>query len=76
MRPAPLTVASDIERAMPSSVGSQLDAARAAVASLESEQRRVERLGFELPMARCHEQLRYWRFVESLLAMRAAGEAR
>lgn len=76
MRPAPLTFASDVERAMPSTPGSQLDAARAAIASLESERRRVERLGFELPLARCHQQLRYWRFVESVLTMRQTGEAR
>lgn len=76
MRPAALTAASDVTRPMPASAGQRLDAARAAIASLEGERRRLARLGFELPMARCHEQLRYWRFVESLLALQAGGEAR
>ncbi len=73
---APLTASSDVTRPMPDSRVAQLDAARHAIASLEHEQRRLARLGFELPLARCHQQLRYWRFVESVLNLRTAGEAR
>ena len=73
---APLTASSDVTRSMPESALAQLDAARVAVSSLEGEQRRLARLGFEVPMARCHQQLRYWRFVESVLSLRATGETR
>lgn len=74
--PAPMTASSDVSRPMPETAVAQLDAARTAVASLESEQRRLARLGFEVPMARCHQQLRYWRFVESVLSLRETGESR
>ncbi len=73
---APMTASSDVSRSMPDTAVARLDAARAAVASLESEQRRLARLGFELPIARCHQQLRYWRFVESMLSLRPTGESR
>jgi hypothetical protein len=54
---------------MPATPGARLDAARAAVASLREEQRRLERLGFELPLARCHEQLRFWSFVHAVCTL-------
>ena len=63
---APLTPAADPRRAMPTSVAARFDAADAAVNSLREEQRRLQRLGFELPLARCHQQLRYWSFVRAL----------
>ncbi len=63
---APLTAASDTSRRMPVSLAARLDAADAAVQSLREEQRRLQRLGFELPQARCHQQLRYWSFVRAL----------
>lgn len=66
---APLTVSADTARRMPGSPVARLDAAEAAVASLREEQRRLERLGFELPLARCHQQLRYWSFVRALHAL-------
>ncbi|MFN8586453.1 MAG: hypothetical protein U0704_01535 [Candidatus Eisenbacteria bacterium] len=65
----PLTATADPTRRMPASPGARLDAADAAVASLREEQRRLERLGFELPLARCHQQLRYWNFVRALHAL-------
>jgi hypothetical protein len=58
---------------MPATVTARLDHVRAAVGSLADEQRRLERLGFELPLARCHDQLRYWRFLEGLFTA-AAGD--
>jgi hypothetical protein len=71
----PLTTLSDPRRPMPERAGARLDAARAALASLHEEQRRLERLGFEAPLARCHAQLRYWQFVTGLLSLpRAAGD--
>lgn len=71
--PEPLTAASDPRRAMPAAETAQLDAARAALASLEGERRRLERLGLETPLQRCHSQLRYWGFVAGLLAARQAA---
>ncbi|HUK62496.1 MAG TPA: hypothetical protein VLV15_04155 [Dongiaceae bacterium] len=70
---SPLTPASDPRREMPASSVARLDHVRAAVASLADEQRRLERLGLELPLARCHDQLRYWRFLDGLLTV-AAGD--
>ena len=70
---APLTAVSDLARPMPATPVARLDAVRQAIASLAEEQHRLERLGFELPLARCHRQLRYWSFLEGLLSV-AAGE--
>lgn len=70
----PLTAASDSRREMPATAVGRLDAVRAAIASLAEEQRRLERLGFELPLARCHRELRYWRFLDGLFTL-ATGEA-
>ena len=66
---APLTSAADPARPMPATPVARRDAAEAAVASLDREARRLERLGFELPLARCHAQLRYWRFVSALMTL-------
>ena len=55
---APLTVSADPARPMPASNVARFDAANAAVASLRDEQRRLQRLGFELPLARfCAREL-------------------
>jgi hypothetical protein len=46
------------------------------VAALEGERRRLERIGFETPLAHCHQQLRFWRFVSGLLELpRESGSA-
>lgn len=66
---APLTRAADPARPMPSGAGARIDAARAAVASLREEQRRLERLGFETPLARCHRDLRFWTFVSAVCSL-------
>jgi hypothetical protein len=68
---AALTPASDTTRVMPASAPARLDAAAAAVVSLTAEQRRLERLGLEWPLARAARQLRYWRFVRTLCAIAA-----
>jgi hypothetical protein len=65
----PLTASADAARSMPASAGARLDAASAAVASLRQEQRRLQRMGLETPLARCHQQLRYWSFVRALCAL-------
>jgi hypothetical protein len=66
---APLVPSAEPGRPMPDAQGARLDAAAAAVAALDHERRRLERLGLETPLARCHEQLRYWRFVAGVLAL-------
>lgn len=67
----PVTALSDPRRAMPSDTSLRLVAAEAAVQSLTAEQRRLERLGLEWPLARTEHQLRYWRFVRALCAIAA-----
>jgi hypothetical protein len=62
----------ELDRAMPLHRGERLDHARGAVVALREERRRLEQLGFELPLARCHEQLRYWEFVSRLLSLPAS----
>jgi hypothetical protein len=64
-----LTRTADPARRMPVSVAARLDDATAAVASLREEQRRLQRLGFELPLARCHQQLRFWSFVQAVCSL-------
>ena len=68
-----MTPASDTRRAMPNSAPARLDVAEAAVVSLTAEQRRLERLGLEWPLARAAREIRYWRFVRALCAL--ASEA-
>jgi hypothetical protein len=63
------TAAADTARAIPAGAGARLDAAHSAVASLRDEQRRLERLGFETPLARCHQQLRFWSFVSAVCSL-------
>jgi hypothetical protein len=65
----PLTASADPSRPMPASVAGRLDAAHAAVSSLRDESRRLQRLGFELPIARCHQQLRFWSFVSAVCSL-------
>lgn len=70
MKPfVPVTESSDPRRPMPSDASSRLVAATAAVESLSVEQRRLERLGLEWPLARTGHQLRYWRFVRAMCAI-------
>jgi hypothetical protein len=65
----PLTAAADPSRAIPAHAGARLDEIRRALVSLGDESRRLERIGFELPLARCHEQRRYWSFLHALYTL-------
>jgi hypothetical protein len=65
-----------LERSMPAGPAARLDAAASTLGSLLDEQRRLERLGFELPLARCHQQVRYWSFVTRLLSITADETSR
>ena len=53
---------------MPESPAARRDAIAAAVRSLGEECRRLERLGLESPLARCHHETRYWKFLDALFA--------
>jgi hypothetical protein len=64
-----------LDRPLPEGTGARLDAAAATLGALLDEQHRLERLGFELPLARCHQQVRYWGFVTRLLTIAAADGA-
>ena len=63
--------AADPLASLPAATGARLDHAERAVQALEGEQRRLGLLGLETPLARIHQQLRYWRFVRSLLRVSA-----
>ena len=72
MKPfVPVTALSDPHRPMPAEPSRRLIAAEAAVESLTAEQRRLEHLGLEWPLARTGYQLRYWRFVRAMCAIAA-----
>lgn len=70
-----LTAAADTARAIPTGIGARQDAAHAAIVSLRDEQRRLERLGFETPLARCHQQLRFWSFVSAVCSLEPGKSA-
>ena len=71
---APLTPSADPRRDLPAGEAARRDVIDAAIGSLQREQRRLERIGFELPLARCHDQLRYWRFLSGMFAAAATTE--
>ena len=65
----PLTPGSDRARPMPDSPAARQDDVDAALRSLREERRRLERLGLELPLARCHHETRYWNFLAVLFTL-------
>ena len=71
MRPRPLTPSSDPTRDIPVGLGARLDCIHTALVSLENEERRLARLGFETPLARCHEAKRFWSFLDGLFEVAA-----
>lgn len=66
-----VTPLADPRREMPLHPFARLDHAEAAVDAITAEQRRLEPLGDEWPLARAARQLRYWRFVRALCAIAA-----
>lgn len=62
----PVTRGSDRARPMPASSAARHDDIAAVLGALRGEQRRLERLGLELPLAQCHEEIRYWGFLAAL----------
>ena len=73
---SPLTASADPTREMPAAPGARLDRIGTALATLAAEERRLARLGFELPMARCREQRRYWTFLDALFSLPLAAPGR
>src|SRR5262249_10137508 len=63
---SPVARGSDRARPMPTSSAARHDDITAVLDALRGEQRRLERLGLELPLARCHEEIRYWGFLAAL----------
>jgi hypothetical protein len=62
----PLTPLADPTRELPASLSDRLDHIHRALTTLDHELRRLERLGFELPLAWGHEARRYWSFLHGL----------
>jgi hypothetical protein len=69
MRAASLTASADCTRNLPAGAGDRLDRIERAIDSLRGEERRLLQLGFELPLARCREQRRYWEFLRGLFRL-------
>ena len=73
---APFHAGPSRARHMPGTTTARLDDIHATLGALRHERSRFERLGFELPLARCHAEIRYWSFLASLHALPAdAGQA-
>ncbi len=70
-----LTPSADPAQAIPRSATERQWQIEAALASLDHEQQRLDRLGFETPIARCHQQRRFWEFVRAIDVMGALGRA-
>ena len=61
-----LTAAADPSRPIPESNAERSWAIDTALESLRGEERRLAMLGFEEPLARCHQQRRFWEFVRAV----------
>lgn len=70
-----LTPSADPARSIPPSASERQWQIEAALVSLDHEQVRLDRLGFEAPLARCHHQRRFWEFVRALEGMGVTGTA-
>ena len=70
-----LTPPADPARTIPRSASERQWQIEAALTSLNHEQERLDRLGFEVPLARCHQQRRFWEFVRALDGMGVTGMA-
>ena len=64
-----LTSCADLAREIPAEPTARLDRVERALASLRDERRRLERLGLELPLARCHYETRYWHFLAAMFTL-------
>lgn len=60
---------------IPAREGARLDRLEAAIASLASEERRLERLGLERSLTECRRQRRYWEFVRAILTLAPASRS-
>lgn len=72
MPPRPVTPGADPSRDVPAGLGVRLDCIQGALASLAEEERRLRRLGFEAPLARCREAKRFWSFLGGLFEVAAS----
>lgn len=65
----PLSRVADRARPMPGSPAARQDEIDAALRSLREERRRLERLGLETPLVRCHHETRQWEFLAALFTL-------
>lgn len=54
---------------MPERLAQRVDEIDVTVRGLRGELHRLERLGLESPLARCHQRLRFWQFLAGLHAL-------
>jgi hypothetical protein len=66
------TPSADPLRDIPANSGAREDRIEAALATLAAEERRLERIGLALPLARCRAQRRYWTFLRGVFALHEA----
>ena len=66
------TPSADPGRDIPANAGTRLDRIEAALATLCTEERRLERMGLALPLAHCRAQVRYWTFLRGVFALSLA----
>ena len=59
----------DLSAHIPAREGARLDRLDAAIASLATEERRLERLDLDRPLTECRRQRRYWEFVRAILTL-------
>jgi hypothetical protein len=64
-----LTACADPTHELPAGAAARGDQIERALASLRDEERRLMKLGFELPLARCREQRRYWEFLRGVFSL-------
>jgi hypothetical protein len=56
---------------MPATQAGRLDEIESSLRTLARQRERFERLGFEQPQVRCHEEIRYWSFLAALHSLPA-----
>ena len=69
------SASADLSASLPGAPGARHDRFAAAIASLRSEERRLDRLGLRGPLLECRRQLRYWEFLRAIFTLPPAPAA-
>ena len=69
-----LLSSADPGQEIPTGTSARLDRIQIALAALRDEERRLGRLGFEFPLARCREERRYWEFLSGMFAVASSAD--